>query len=53
MKMPGFLISEIKIDFNVGETLKFSESANLDIRFSKSIDKRKKIRGSLKKLKSR
>lgn len=53
MEMPSIFISDIKSDLNVGETLKFSESANLDIRFSKSIDKRKKIRGSLKKLKSR
>lgn len=39
--MPSFLVSDIKIDFN-GKTLKFSMSANLDIRFSKSIDKRKR-----------
>lgn len=44
METPRFLVSDIKINLN-GETLKFSMSANLDIRFSKSIDKRKRYEG--------
>lgn len=41
--MFGFFIFDIKIDFNVGEIFKFLELDNLDIRFLKLIDKRKKI----------
>ena len=44
METLTFLVSDIKISVN-GETLKFSISANLDIRFSKSIDRGKRYEG--------